>query len=382
MALQTETETLRQSLAFAVDAARLGVWDADLHGGVWHHSERHDTILALTAPPERWSPDVLLSRVVPEDRAAVESSLKEGQLSGPLQFECGISRQDGSLGYVHVLGRFWNDSEGVPSRVAGVVADITKLRETELRLRQGEKMRAIGLLAGGVAHNFNNLMTVVLGNLELASGRLDESSRTGQLLGNAIEAARKSAAIARQLLAFARLQPLNPKPVDAHELLQGIFPLLRSALPTSVRTVLEMAPDLGMVRIDSVDFELTLLNLAINARDAMPGGGHLVVRAFNQTMRDARLGLDGDFLVVEVTDDGAGMAPETKSNVFKPFFTTKPVGKGTGLGLSQVHGFAHQSGGAVDIDSVLGEGTCVRLYLPLMKQKARSAGTRQKEVFS
>jgi signal transduction histidine kinase len=383
VALRTEADRLRQSLAFAVDAARLGVWDADLHSGAWHHSPRHDAILGLTRPPRRWSADILLNRVVPEDREAVQNSLAEGLATGSLQLECGIRRPDGTTGYVHILGRFWEDAEGAPSRVAGVVVDITKPREMELRMRQGEKMQAIGLLAGGVAHNFNNLLTVVLGNLELASSRVDASSRAGILLGNASEAARKSAAIAGQLLAFARLQPLNPKPVDAAGLLDGIVSLLRNALPSSVTVVLDMAPDLGTILIDPVDLELALLNLAINARDAMPGGGRLVLHAFNQAIRDDdRLGIDGDFLVLEVRDSGEGMSAETRSNVFKPFFTTKPVGQGTGLGLSQVYGFVHQSGGAVDIESVLGQGTCVRLYLPLIRQDARPAKSRQNKVAS
>jgi signal transduction histidine kinase len=382
MALLTEAETLRESLAFAVDAARLGVWDADIPSGVWHHSPRHDAILGLTASPVRWSPDLLLGRVVSEDREAAERSLMEGQASGSLQLECGIRRPDGTIGYVHILGRFWKDAGGAPSRVAGVVLDITKSREMELRLRQGEKIAAIGLLAGGVAHNFNNLLTVVLGNLELASNRSDASDRMVLLLRNATEAARKSAEIARHLLAFARMQSLNPKSVDAAKLLQEIFSMMRSALPARVRTTLEMAPCLGSIKIDSMDFELTLLNLAFNARDAMPGGGHLVVHAFNQRIRNAGLGLDGDFLVLEVRDDGEGMSPDIKSNAFKPFFTTKPVGQGTGLGLSQVHGFAHQSGGAVDLESVPGQGTCVTLYLPLTKEEARPAELRQREVSS
>jgi signal transduction histidine kinase len=382
MALRTEAETLRESLAFAADAARLGAWDADMRSGAWHHSPRHDTILGLATPPARWSPDLLLSRVVPEDREAVKRSLTEGQASGSLQLECGIRRPDGTTGYVHILGRFWKDSAGVPSRVAGVVLDITKPREMELRLRQGEKMATIGLLAGGVAHNFNNLLTVVLGNLELASNRTEASGRMGLLLGNATEAARKSAEIARHLLAFARLQSLNPRSVDAGELLHGIFSMIRSALPARVRTTLKMAPCLGTIVIDPMDFELTLLNLAFNARDAMPDGGHLVIHAFDQRICNAGLGLDGDFLVLEVRDDGEGMSADIKLNAFKPFFTTKPVGQGTGLGLSQVHGFAHQSGGAVDLESVPGQGTCVTLYLPLTKQEARPAELRQREVSS
>jgi signal transduction histidine kinase len=202
------------------------------------------------------------------------------------------------------------------------------------------------------------------------------------LVAKAIEAAQKSAAIASQLLAFARLRPLNPKPLDTAEVLKGIFPLLRSALPAKVTASLEMAADLGTISIDPVDFELALLNLAMNARDAMPSGGHLVLHACNQAVRDDRLGLDGDFVVLEVKDNGEGMSPETVSNVFEPFFTTKQIGQGTGLGLSQVHGFAHQSGGAVDIESVPGRGTRVRLYLPLARKETLPIEARQKEVSS
>lgn len=363
-ALSAEADTLRQSLAIAVDAASLGVWDADLKQGTWHHSPRHDVILGLITPPARWCSGVLLDRVVPESHAATVNSMAAGEASGSLQVECRIRWPDGSLHDVHMVGRFWKDTEGVTTRVAGVVADITEQRVLEARLRQGERMQAVGLLAGGVAHNFNNLLTVVLGCLELASSKVDASSRVGTLLVRAIEAGRKGADIAHQLLAFARLQPLSPKPVDPAELLRDVYMLLQNGLSAIVQVRLEMAPDLGSIEIDPVEFKLALLNLAMNANDAMPDGGQLRLHASTRCICDTRLGLDGRFLVVEVTDDGVGVAPEILSNVFEPFFTTKEVGKGTGMGLSQVHGFAHQSGGAVDIDSIPGRGTRVRLFLP------------------
>jgi hypothetical protein len=229
------------------------------------------------------------------------------------------------------------------------------------RWRRAGGMRPIWLLKGcgglrssGRWHYGPKPDTIVLGNLELASNRADASGRMGLLLGNATEAARKSAEIARHLLAFARLQSLNPKSVDAAKLLLGDF-------LNDVQCVAgARANHAGHRAVSRHDhdrpsgFELTLLNLAFNARDAMPDGGHLAVQAFNQQIRNAALGLDGDFLVLEVRDDGEGMSPDIKSNALKPFFTTKPVGQGTGLGLSQVHGFAHQSGRAVNIDSVPG----------------------------
>jgi signal transduction histidine kinase len=270
----------------------------------------------------------------------------------------------GSLHDVQVVGRFWKDAQGAITRVAGVVADVTQRRELEVRLRQGEKMQAVGLVAGGVAHNFNNLLTVVLSSLEMAHEMAGASGKMEALLTRAIEAGRKGAGIARHLLTFARLQSLKPRSVDPAELLRGVCQLLRNGLPPIVEVSLEMAPDLGPIEIDPVELELALVNLAMNARDAMPHGGRLGFHAVRQHVHDTRLGLDGHYLVVEVTDSGEGIAPETLPNVFEPFFTTKELGKGTGLGLSQVHGFAHQSGGAIDIDSAPGRGTRVRLYLP------------------
>jgi len=209
----------------------------------------------------------------------------------------------------------------------------------------------------------------MLGSLELAHSKVN--NRVGALLIRAIEAGRKGADIARQLLAFARLQPLSPKPADPVELLRGVYLLLQNGLPEIVRVRLEIPSDLGSIEIDPVEFELALLNLAMNANDAMPNGGQLRLHASTQCICDTRLGLDGRFLVVEVADDGIGIAPDILPSVFQPFFTTKEVGKGTGMGLSQVHGFAHQSGGAVDIDSLPGQGTRVRLFLPSAEHRVR-----------
>ena len=370
-ALLSEADSLRQSLAFAVDAASLGVWDADLRRGAWQHSPRHDVILGLTARPARWTQDILLDRVIPEDLAAVKAHFAAAERSGTLEFECGIRWPDASLHYVHVFGRFWYDSNGTPIRSAGVIADVTPQRELEYRLRQSEKMQTIGLLAGGIAHNFNNLLTVVLGSLELAQNRLEASPRAAPLIANAINASRKCAEIARQLLAFARLQPLRPKAADPVSLLRSVHQMLRTAVPVRIDLQLEIPDTLPAITIDAVEFELALLNLAINARDAMPNGGHLTITACNRSMHDEKLGLDGHYLLVEVTDTGHGIAPDKLNRVFEPFFTTKEVGQGTGLGLSQVHGFAHQSGGAVDIDSVPNQGTTVRLYLPSSPKTTR-----------
>jgi signal transduction histidine kinase len=227
-------------------------------------------------------------------------------------------------------------------------------------------MQAIGLLASGVAHNFNNLLMVVLGSLELARRKESGSNDESRLISNAMVAAKKCADIARHLLAFGRSQPLRPKTANLMALLQTVCEMLHDALPDNIHVVLDAQECLPQISIDPTEFELALLNLAMNAKDAMPHGGRLDIRAFMQTKeRDNRF--DANYLVVEVADNGVGIPSEQLPKVFDPFFTTKEVGNGTGLGLSQVHGFVHQSGGAVEIESTVGRGTCVRIYLPKKK---------------
>ena len=362
--LLSEAARLRQSLDFAVDAARVGVWDADLRQATWLHSPLHDSILGLTAPPASWTNAILLERIVPEELEAARSHLAAAEISGILQLECGIRWQDGSLRYIHVLGRFWRGPDNALSRVAGVVADMTQQRLFERKLRQTEKMQAVGLLASGVAHNFNNLLMVILGSLERAMRRVDASSEAGELIDRANMAARKCGDIARHLLAFARLQPLQPTVVDPASLLRTICQMISQVLPENVRLHLKAPYQLTGIHIDPIEFELALLNVAINARDAMPDGGEIAISACVEQVQDGRQGLNGHYLVVEVVDNGAGIPSEVLPKVCEPFFTTKDVGKGTGLGLSQVHGFAHQSGGALEIKSTLALGTTVRLYLP------------------
>ena len=379
LALRNEAGLLRQSLGFAVESAQLGTWDADLIKQTWHHSARYDALLGVTAPPAAWSREAILAQVVPEDRALVAAGLDAGEKQERFAIECRIGTPDGNPRHVRMSGRFWKDDSGKPVRVAGVVADVTQQRELEQRLHNAEKSRTIGLLAAGVAHNFNNLLTVVMGNLDLAQRRVAPDDATGTLLAGATRAAERGAGIARQLLAFARLQPLAPQRLDPAEQLRDVSGLLRNAMPSGIRLTLETEADLGHIKVDPVELELALINLVLNARDAMPDGGAIDIHARARSIRDSRLGLDGRFVVIEVADTGAGIDPAALPAVFDPFFTTKEIGKGTGLGLSQVHGFAHQSGGAVDIESLVGRGTRVRLYLPSLGSAPLSGGQEKKE---
>jgi signal transduction histidine kinase/ActR/RegA family two-component response regulator len=243
------------------------------------------------------------------------------------------------------------------------------------QLVQAQKMQAIGHLTGGVAHDFNNLLTVIGGSLEMMGleSQADEDLRSyGQL---ALEACRRAASLTQRLLAFSRQQPLRPRATDVEQLLRGMEGLLRRTLGETIQIEVMFTADLWLCEIDPAQLESALLNLSINARDAMPRGGHLTIDARNIALDvSAVQGLEeltpGDYVRVSVTDNGTGIAPEILSQVFEPFFTTKAVGKGSGLGLSMVYGFAKQSRGHVKIYSELGHGTTVRLLLPRSRRVA------------
>jgi signal transduction histidine kinase len=247
---------------------------------------------------------------------------------------------------------------------ARLTAETAERQRAEEAFRQTQKLQAIGRLAGGVAHHFNNLLTVVLGNLELVKEFGSENRIVAKRLAGAARAAERGAAVTRQLLTFSRQQLLKPEKFEPSARLPELVLLLESALGGNIEIETDIPAELWAIDIDPAELELTLLNLAINARDAMPNGGVVRVLAENRTVRDERLALDGEYLMIEFRDNGAGIAPELLPRIFDPFFTTKDLARSTGLGLSQVHGFTSQSNGAIDVESVVGQGTAFRLYLP------------------
>jgi len=250
-------------------------------------------------------------------------------------------------------------------------AQAAALAQAEEQLRQAQKMEAVGQLTGGIAHDFNNLLTGVIGSLDLLQRRLarGETDKVERYATAAITSANRAAALTHRLLAFSRRQPLDPKAVDANRLVTGMEELLRRTIGESIALERIAASDLWRTRCDPHQLESAILNLAINARDAMPHGGTLTIETCNATLDDAYVARHrdmraGEYVCVRVTDTGTGMSPETIERAFEPFFTTKPIGQGTGLGLSMIYGFARQSEGHVRICSELGRGTSIRLYLP------------------
>jgi signal transduction histidine kinase len=254
--------------------------------------------------------------------------------------------------------------------------EITERRAAEDRLRQAQKMEAVGQLTGGIAHDFNNLLTAVIGHLEMAQALTSGGTRLAGLLQSALDAAERGATLTQRLLAFARKQRLNPKVIDIRALVDDLQRLLTQTLGPAVRLVIEPEPGLWPARVDRNQLELAILNLAINGRDAMPEGGTLRIGLANRLADVERLAdlAPGDYVVVSVSDTGTGMDAATLDRVFEPFFTTKEVGRGSGLGLPMVQGFAAQSGGAVHIESALGRGTLVELWLPRAHSSAAPDG--------
>ena len=307
-----------------------------------------------------------------EDRrnGVPQQIIASAELNGKYEGEGWRVRKDGSRFWANVTIHAIRDPVGTLQGFAKVTRDMTAQRAAEERLRQAQKMEAIGQLTGGVAHDFNNLLTVIGGNLETLQRRLAarEDTALQRLATSAGRAASRAAVLTHQLLAFSRRQPLEPQSVLVNSLISGMSDMLRRSLPESILIETVLAGGVWPTFVDANQLENSLLNLAVNARDAMPDGGRLTIEAANVYLDDdyaAAADIDpGQYVGVFVSDTGVGMTAEVVSKAFDPFFTTKEVGQGTGLGLSQVYGFVKQSGGHVRIYSEIGAGTTIKIYLP------------------
>ncbi len=314
-----------------------------------------------------------------EGLVATRSAMRAARLSQSLHtFENKCRRKDGSWVPVN-WSVAWSERE---RKFFMIGRDMSEQVAQQERLNRSQRLEAIGQLTGGIAHDFNNLLTVIMGNSDaLARGLADRESlrRRAEL---SLEAARRAAELTAQLLSFARRQTLAPKTVEANRLVRDIHELVRRTLGAQIEIAFVPGENLWPCKVDSTQLESALLNLALNARDAMPGGGRLTIATSNRTIaadganRAGELAA-GDYVAIEVADTGAGMSPDVLARVFEPFFTTKDVGKGSGLGLAMVYGFVKQSGGGVAIESAPGRGTKVTLYLPRARDEAAAAAAPQ-----
>ena len=318
------------------------------------------------------------SRFYTEEDRAVDrpaKALHTAEREGRFESEGWRLRKDGSRFWAHVIIDVIRDDFGDVIGFAKITRDITEraeaqraLAETREALLQSQKLDAIGQLTGGVAHDFNNLLMAVLGSLELLRRHLPaDKPRAFALLENAVQGAKRGAALTQRMLAFARKQELMLEPVDVHALVWGMVGLLQRSVGPTTQLTIEIERELPAVLTDANQLESALLNLAVNARDAMPGGGRITIQARTHTVNilsEADLPV-GEYVCISVADEGEGMDADTLARASEPFFTTKGVGKGTGLGLSMVHGLAAQSGGRLTITSQAGEGARVEIFLPV-----------------
>jgi PAS domain S-box-containing protein len=306
-----------------------------------------------------------------EDRrnGVPQIALATAERTGKYEAEGRRVRKDGSTFFANVVINAIRDGSGNLLGFSKVTRDITEKRAIEEQLRQAQKMEAVGHLTGGVAHDFNNLLTVIIGNLEHLERILPPVQPTQRIVAAALRGASRGAMLTHRLLAFSRRQPLIPDVLSVNKLVAGMSDLMRRTLGEAVLIETVLAGGLWPTLADSNQLENALINLAINARDAMPEGGKLTIETANTRLDEAYARMHGEvqpgqYVGIFITDTGIGMDAETVSQAFEPFFTTKDIGQGTGLGLSQVYGFIKQSGGHVKLYSEVGEGTTVKLYLP------------------
>jgi PAS domain S-box-containing protein len=391
-----------ERLRLARAAAGIGLWDWDVEKGELLWSDETFRIHGLEPGSVKPSYEAWFATMPPEDRERIAQELAERSYLGrDPDYEFRTVWPDGSVHWAISKGRVFRDENDRIVRLSGVIYDVTQMREAaealrtmndtlaervaertrqlereaeqrrvaEAALLQAQKLEAVGKLTGGVAHDFNNLLTTVIGNLELIGRAVVDDERVRRLVTAAERAATRGARLTESLLAFARVRPMRRETIDVNLMVRDFSALVRRAVGEAVQVELDLDLAVDAVHTDAAQLEAALLNLALNARDAMPDGGTLVLRTRNATLdaedladnQDAR---PGSFVEILVRDTGTGIPEEVRRRVFEPFFTSKEVGKGSGLGLSQVFGFARKSGGDVRLDSVPGEGTTVRLFLP------------------
>jgi PAS domain S-box-containing protein len=318
--------------------------------------------------------------LAPGSSALARQMLQEASQEGHRTYEVEIvTKKNGRLRVD--LGTRLIQRNGKPPEVQGIGRDITRRRQLEEQLRHAQKMEAAGRLAGGVAHDFNNLLTVISGFGQLVLGRSDPKDPRYQHITEVLKAADRGAALTRQLLAFSRQQVLQPQLLDLNTTLANINAMLRHLIGEDIELVIIPSQGLGWVKADPGEIDQVILNLAVNARDAMPQGGKLILQTENVTLDEVRASghypiRAGQYVQLTVSDTGCGMDAETQKRIFEPFFTTKEQGKGTGLGLATVHGIVNQSGGHIYVYSELGSGSCFKIYLPRADQAAEPAKGR------
>jgi PAS domain S-box-containing protein len=376
--LQAARRTSEERFRDLVQGLDAVVWEADAESLRFSFvSQRAEAVLGY--PVDRWllDRDFWAGRIHPDDRERVVAACRAAAAEGrPHELEYRAVTADGRTRWLRDIIQVARDRGGQVRQLRGVTVDLTEgrraeeaLRQSEEALRQAQKMEAVGQLAGGIAHDFNNLLMVIRGDSDLMLRRLRPEDGLRRNAESVRDAADQAAALTRQLLAFSRKQVLAPRLLDLNEILAGMHAMLERLLGETIQLVTVPGEGLGRVKADPSQIEQVIMNLAVNARDAMPDGGRLTVETCNAGFDETAVRLEGAgtpgrYVVLSVTDTGVGMDPETRARLFEPFFTTKELGKGTGLGLSTVYGIVKQSGGHIWVYSEVRRGTTFKICFP------------------
>jgi two-component system cell cycle sensor histidine kinase/response regulator CckA len=351
----------------------------DANGQRLYNSPAYGRILGYS--PEELQGTSGFEQVHPDDRPLVQQAAddaRSGALGRTIQYR--LRHKDGSWRVLESRSSAILNSQGEVEKLVIVNRDVSERKNLEEQFRQAQKMEAVGRLSGGVAHDFNNLLGVIIGYSEFLQERLDPANALRGSVDEILSAGNRAASLTRQLLAFSRQQVLDPKVLDLNGAVSDMNKLLRRLIGEDIELTTILSPDLGRVKADQGQLEQVILNLAVNARDAMPHGGKLTIQTKNFVMDEAFVRRypypvqPGRYVRLAVSDSGIGMDAETKARAFEPFFTTKEKGKGTGLGLSTVYGVVKQSGGYIDIISSPGTGTTFKIYLPCVSEAMKTEG--------
>jgi PAS domain S-box-containing protein len=384
----TEAAALERSqerLRLALKAARMGTWQWDLASNTLAWDDQLYEIYSIEPGQQVTQYEHFMGRVHQDDRAFVAASVQQALQGGRgLDYEFRIVLPDGRVRWLADQGRVSRDPMGIPLYLTGVCVDMTERKLMEERLRQAQRMDSVGQLAGGIAHETNNMMSVVLGCADYVLQRTDLPAPVREDVEQIWKAATRTAGITQQLLAFSRRQVLQPQVLDLNATVRDMEPILCRTLGENRGLRMHLAPELGSIRADPGQLEQVLINLTLNARDAMADQGRLTIETMNIVLDQtyaAGKSVDslrpGPYAMLVVSDTGHGMDRTTASRVFEPFFTTKGVGQGTGLGLSTVYGIVKQSGGFIWVYSEPYLGTTFKLYFPLVTSSPGTADPRE-----
>jgi PAS domain S-box-containing protein len=385
-----------ERLRLALDSGKIGAWEWNVRLNRLVGSPRLHEFLGLPDGSLQDGLEALTGIIHPEDavafRQAVEWALESGN---DCEMEFRALRPDGETRWLYTRAKVFRDHESRPARLIGAAMDISERKQVEEDLRKGketllqsQKMEAIGKLAGGIAHDFNNMLTAINGYSELLLGQLNDKAALNAGLGEILRSGKRAAALTNQLLAYSRQQIMAFQVVDLNTVVEGMYGLLQRLLNEDIRHVLRLKARLPNIKADPSQMEQVVLNLALNARDAMPHGGQLSVETLAMRLGSegfARYGgaPPGDYVCLRISDTGVGMSDAVKTHIFEPFFTTKSLGKGTGMGLSTVYGIVQQSGGYITVDTAPGKGAAFEVIFPAVNEKveapAAQAGPKEPE---